>query len=141
MVYLLFIFIYYCNQDKIYDTEVRFNRSNQYSQRKNVEIHNIPESIMQKDLEQYVIAVLSSIGVILESYDIVATHRIGDKQNGKSRKVIVRFVNRKNAYHSIKNRKKLRNSNTQQYKKHFITENLCPEFQQFFNKLYKLKKT
>ena len=49
----------YCNQDKIYNTEIRFNRPNQYSRRENVEIHNIPESIMQKDLEKYVITVLS----------------------------------------------------------------------------------
>ena len=131
--------IYY-NQDKIYDTEVRFNRSNQYSRRENVEIHNIPESILKKDLEKYVITVLSSIGVKLVHYDIVATHRIGDKQTEKNRKVIVRFVNRKNAYYAIKNGRKLRTSNTHQYKNYFITENLCLEFRQIFNKLYKLKK-
>ena len=36
--------------------------------------------------------------------------------------------------------RKLRTSNTHQYKNYFITENLCPEFRQIFNKLYKLKK-
>ena len=37
---------------------------------------------------------------------IVAAHRIGAKINGKNRKVIIHFLNRKNAYLSIKNGKK-----------------------------------
>ena len=60
------------NQDCIYNNEVRFNLFNQYSCRENIEINNIPESILQKDLEKYVIAVLHSIGATIELYDIAA---------------------------------------------------------------------
>ena len=86
-------------------------------------------------------AVLHSIGVTIESYDIVAARRIGAKINGKNRKVIIRFLIRKNAsYLSIKNGKKLKYSKNEDYKNYFINANLGPEFRQIFNKLYKLKK-
>ena len=42
----------------VYNNEVRFNLFNQYSHRENIEINNIPEFVLQKDLEKYVIAVL-----------------------------------------------------------------------------------
>ena len=71
------------------NNEVRFNLFNQYSRRENIEINNISKSIGQKDLEKYVIAILHSIGVTIELYDIVAAHRIGAKINGKNRKVIL----------------------------------------------------
>ena len=41
---------------------------NQYSRRENIEIQNIPETVLQKDLEQYVISMLSSIGVSIDSW-------------------------------------------------------------------------
>ena len=41
----------------IYNNEASFNLRNRYSCHENIEIHNIPESILQKDLEEYVIIV------------------------------------------------------------------------------------
>ena len=43
-------------------------------------------------------------------YDLVAAHLIGPKLPNKDRKVIVRFINRKHAYTSEKNSKKLENT-------------------------------
>ena len=127
-------------QNSLYLLELRFNESSQYSRRENVELHNIPESIPQVKLEKYILDILHSINVNIESYDIVAVHRIGKKFDGKSRKVIVRFINRKNASSCIRNSKQLKKSNNMKYKKYFITENLCPEYRNMFNKLYKMKK-
>ena len=70
-------------------------------------------------------------------YDLVATHHIGPKLPNKDRKMIVRFINRKYAYTSKKNSKKLKNT---EYRNIFISENLCPEYRPIFNKLYKFKK-
>ena len=54
--------------------------------------------------------------------------------------MIVRFVNRKFAYSALEKSKNLNKSNNKEYKRIFITENLCPTNRIIFNHLYKLKK-
>ena len=66
-------------QELQYTSEVKFTESCQYSCHENVEIHNVPESIEQKILEKHVLAVLASINIHIQSYNIVAAHRIGKK--------------------------------------------------------------
>ena len=111
---------------------------NQYGRRENIEICNIPESVQPKQLEKHVIAALASIKVKVSSYDIVGVHRIGKQQNSRPRNVIVRFINRKNAYTALRNKKQFRNG---EYKNYYIIENLCPHNKKLFNRLYKLKKS
>ena len=111
---------------------------NQYNRRPNIEIRNITENINQRDLEPYIIDLLKSINVNVSSYEIVAVHRLGRYVSGKSRPVIVRFINRKAAYIALENQHMLRKN--PQYNKMFITENLCPIYKNVFNKLYKAKK-
>lgn len=110
-----------------------------YSRRNNVEFCNIPENVSDDRLEEHIIKILKSINVDINSYDIVAVHRIGKKLNNRSRNVIIRFVNRKDAYRCLKLRYRLKNSTS--YKRIFITENLCPTNKRIFNALYKLKKS
>ena len=127
--------------ETIYHLENQMTDLNQYSRRENIEIQNIPETVLQKDLEQYVISMLSSIGVSIDSYGLVAVHRLGkSKQPHKSRNVIVRFINRNNAFISLRSAKKLAGAQNTEYRKLFITENLCPTNKNIFNRLYKLKK-
>ena len=125
--------------ERVYENEVKFNDLCQYSRRENVELHNIPEAITQRNLEQYVLEVLASLRINCSSYDLVAVHRTGKRIPGKHRIVLVRFMNRKNAYSCIKYSKELKKSAP--YRSIFITENLCPAHRNIFNKLYKLKKT
>ena len=79
--------------DKFFELESYISDLDQYTRRNNVEFCNIPESLGNKDIEKYVIEVLGSIGVEVESYDIVAVHRLG--RINKNCSVIVRFLNRK----------------------------------------------
>ena len=70
-----------------YGSKVKFIKLLQYSQHKIVEIHNVPELIEQKNLEKHVLAapcLLASINIQLQSYDIVAIHRVGKKISGKN---------------------------------------------------------
>ena len=80
---------------------------------------------------------MESIGVKLQSYDLVAVHCVG---KGKNRNVIIRFINRKYAFTGLRNSKKLATSNNPDYKKLYIIENLCQANKSIFNYLYKLKK-
>ena len=101
---------------------------------------NISENITQRSLEEYVLKVMKSLDVNIVSYDLVAVHRLGKFVVGKNRNVIVRFVNRKNAFTCLRNSKKLNSSNMPEYRKLYIVENLCPSFRKIFNYLYKMKK-
>ena len=74
------------------------------------------------------------------THDIVAVHRLGKPNKNYTRSVIVRFVNRKFAYSALENCKNLHKSKDINYKRIFITENLCPTSRNIFNHLYKLKK-
>ena len=118
------------------NTKIELNELNQYGRRENIEICGIPESIEPMGLEKHVIEVLKSIKVTVSPYQLVGVHRVGKKQNNRPRNVIVRFVNRKHAFMSLKNKKLLKNSN----KKYYIIENLCPFHKKLFNRLYKCKK-
>ena len=68
-----------------YDMEVKFIYQQQYSRCENIEIHNIPESISQPNLEKYIIEVLASIKIKVVLYDISAVHHIGQKKGDKPR--------------------------------------------------------
>ena len=126
--------------DKRFELEKYIADIDQYSRRNNVEFRNIPETITSKELEIYVIKLLGSIGVKVESYNIVAVHRLGRFNQNNNRNVIVRILNRKKAYSCLDNSKKLSESSNTIYKKIFITENLCPLNKTIFNYLYNLKK-
>ena len=101
------------------------NEMNQYSRRENIELQIIPESVVQDDLEKFVVNLFKEIKLDISSYDLVAVHRLGKPTSRKSRNVIVRFLNRKSAFACFLNAKLLNKSNLM-YKKIFITENLCP---------------
>ena len=103
--------------DLTYDMEIQMSNLNQYTRRSNIEISNISEKIVQRNLEGYVLKVFQSVGVNLLSYDLVAVHRMGKFVQGKTRNVIVRFVNRKNAFSCLRNAKKLAVSSTQEFKR------------------------
>ena len=83
---------------------------------------------------------LNSVKINVESYDIVAVHHLGKFVSGRKRNVIVRFVNRKNAYKCFGIGKKLTKINEYKNKRIFTIENLCHINKRIFNALYKLKK-
>ena len=99
--------------------KVDTNNINQYSRRENIEIVNVPENILQKDLEMHIINMLKSIKVNVSFYYIVAVHRLGKKQHGFNRNVIVRFINRNYSISALKNKKQL--SVINEFKKYMIT--------------------
>ena len=111
-----------------------------YSRRNNIELHNISENIRQRDLEPYVIKMLRAVEIKVDSYDIVAVHRLGKRNGNKPRNVIVRFVNRKHAFTCLSTlNKKIKSFKN--YKSIFVSENLCNFNKRIFNALYKLKKS
>ena len=66
----------------------------QYGRRESIEILGIPSSVEIKDLEDKVIEILGNIGVQVSDINIVAVHRLKDKNNKNAPSTIVRFVRR-----------------------------------------------
>ena len=122
--------------DRLQKSEIELLNLSQYSRRQNIELSGVPENISQRHLENHVLEVLASIGIHLQSYDLVAVHRLGKFIKNKNRNVIIRFINRKNAYTAIQYSWKLSKSKL----KYYINENMCHANRQIFNKCYRLKK-
>ena len=110
----------------------------QYIRRENVEVHNIPDSIQQNELERYIINIFDRIGVTISSYDIVACHRLVKRKNNKYAPVIVRVMNRKIAHAVMDNRHKLRYRHMP-FEHIYFTENLTYTRRRIYNILYKMK--
>ena len=121
--------------------EKELARLAQYGRRESNEILNIPSSVKIEQREGKVIEILHHIGVKVESKDIIAVHRLKGHNNGKHPSTIVRFVNRKHAFLSLKNKRQINISEEKMGLKHlFIIENLCPVYKQLFEKCRNLKK-
>ena len=80
--------------------------NNQYHRRNNIEIHGIPNTVMDDQLENKVVEVLSKIDVQVESADIEACHRLPSRNSNHPKKTVVRFVNRKKNRKIFKRKKK-----------------------------------
>ena len=88
--------------DSIYFVEKDLANFQQYSRRENMVFQ---KAMDDTNLEFTVINILKRIGLPnLSSYDIVACHRLKKLKKDKPTNVIVRFVNRKDAYVSLVNR-------------------------------------
>ena len=113
-------------ETKVIPLEINQNKLEQYGRRNNIEVSGIPDSVEDNCLEEKIISVFTSIDV--KSNDIEACHRFGKSRNS-SKKIIVRFTNRKFAKQALYNWKKLKSidkSTLDLTNDVFINENLTP---------------
>ena len=68
-----------------------------------MDFSGIPNSVAPKDLENFILRLLQEIGINLDKSRIVACHRLG-----KTDRMIVKFLNRKDAENVYSNKKKLK---------------------------------
>ena len=106
----------------------------QYSRRECLEIVGIPQDISDDALEDKVCQILTKIGVILESDDIQACHRLRKKD-----RTIIKLSNRKKCLSILVNRKKLKDLdrpalNFSRSTKIFVNESLCPYYRGVWGK-------
>ena len=111
------------------DNEISLNKIDQYSRRNNIIIGGVPSNIGNQQLEKKVIDILATVDIKGGECDIEATHRLG-----KSRKTIIRFVNRKNCSKLLFKKKEIFNMSNEclqelgfsSQTKLFIQPNLTP---------------
>ena len=106
--------------------------NNQYHRRNNLEIAGIPNDVSDEDLEDKTIKLFKKINVDVTKDNVEACHRLPAK-DGKNKKVIVRFNNRKFASQILRNKKLLSDSNLDDLNLNpcsvFISPNLNKYFQ------------
>ena len=120
--------------------EEELTRLDQYGRRENIELLGIPESVDDIKLEAEVIKILKQMGLQhINHYNIVACHRIGKRNSNKPRSVILRFLNRKDAIQSLKNKSKVNKCKDIGYNNIRIVENLCPANRSIYENLSSLK--
>ena len=112
----------------------------QYGRRESIEIMNIPSKYDDK-LEETVIKILKTIGMKdISSYKIVAVHRLKRKTNSKFLSAIVRFLNQKDAFSALRNKRNL--SSCRELigiDKLYMSENLCPVYSSLLDRCNDLK--
>ena len=127
--------------------EQNLNSLGQYGRRNSLILSGIPESIPVNQLENTVSSILSDIVVSIQSEEIEACHRFGKThRKAKSKKTIIRFVNRKHCKKAMLNKKKISNINNNKFnfnakRKLFINENLTPMNESIAFNCRKLKRS
>lgn len=96
---------------KVKNLEQQVDEAEQYSRINCLEINGVPEANNENVIE-IVKSVGDALGVKLSSEDIDASHRLGPKQDGRRRGIIVKFVRRHVKEEMLRKRKIKRNLNT-----------------------------
>ena len=124
----------------IYKLEEDLARLNQYGRRENIEIIGIPNNVSDKKLEIEVIKILRKIGLDhINHFKIVGCHRIGGRDEKGNKNTIVRFLNRKDAYATLKNKRNVNLCKELGYDNLILMENLCPAFKSIYEEMLELK--
>ena len=100
-------------EERITNLEKNQGKGEQYSQRNNVELSGIPNSIYDEDLENTVINTCKGSGINVDARDIEGCHGLPLSRNsrGQDKRVIVKFVNRKYAEALLKDKKRISGKN------------------------------
>lgn len=113
------------SEEQLENLKVENSRLDQHNRRNNIEISGVPD-IFSDNLEGKIIEICNELDVKVTEQDIEACHRLPGKKSPK--KVIVRFVNRKNVEKLLKNKKNaidLEKLGFGKESKLYFNENLC----------------
>ena len=107
-------------------TNYKLDSLEQYGRRENIQIHNIPETLSNKDDgEEKVLKIANELNIDLTNADIQRAHRLGTKKrNGKPRPIIIRFQSFKKRNEFLFRKSGLKSNN--EFKYVFIAEDLTP---------------
>ena len=86
-------------EKKFKSLEIEISKDRQYNRRKCVEFSSVPATTIDDNLEDTIIEACKYINIDVSETDIEACHRLPVKRNATnaSKRVIVKFVNRKHA--------------------------------------------
>ena len=88
---------------KLVELERQHHKLEQYTRSECLDFSGIPNSVAPKDLENFILPLLQEIGINLDKSRIIACHRLEN-----TNRMIVKFLNRKDAENVYSNKKKLK---------------------------------
>ena len=124
-------------EEKIINLEKNQVKGEQYSQRNNVELSGIPNSIPDEDLENTVINICKESGIGVQARDIEGCHRLPLSRNSRShdKRVIVKFLNQKNEEALLKDKKRI-SGKSFAHLPHIETNQYQPMFNRYFKPMF-----
>ena len=131
-------------EKKVKSLEIQISKDEQYNRRNCVEFSGIPDTINDDKLEDTIIEACKDINIDVSETDIEACHRLPVRRNATnaSKRVIVKFVNRKHAESILT--KKLTLSSTDFSRlninnKVYVNPSLCPYYRYISGRCKDLK--
>jgi hypothetical protein len=101
----------------------QLDRQEQYSRRETIRICGLPEKI-EEDVEKEILRVFSDAGCTVSREEISTAHRNGQKQEGKCRPILVKFVSRRSKTNVMKKKSSLKGKEL--YKRVYLNDDLTP---------------
>ena len=132
-------------ETRVIDLQKKQAKSEQYSRRNNVKFSNIPNDILDNQLEDKVIQICRESGVEVDQNDIEDCHRLPASRYSRSdnKRVIVKFVNRKHSESLLFKKKSISSrdfSNINISSKIFVSVSLCPYYRLIWGKCKDLQR-
>ena len=130
--------------DNLYEMEKEVSKMDQHARRENMEILGLPTSVCDEQLPSKVHELLKNIGVNnIQPDHITHCQRIKSSHRYVYPRVLVRFSDRKYAIQSMKKRRKLPYIGERMGFGEALqfTDNLCPLYQEIYEKCQDLEET
>ena len=118
-------------ENRIVNLEKQLSKNKQYGHRNNLELSGISNQIRDQDLEEKVVKISKDSDIDIPPMDIEGGHRfpLGRKSTNRTKRVIVKFVNRKHSEAMLQQKKDINSKN-----KVFLTHSLCPYYRFLWGK-------
>ena len=120
-------------EKKVKSLEIQISKDGQYNRRNCVEFSGIPDTINDDKLEDTLIETCKDVNIVVSKTDIEACHRLPVRCNATnvSKRVIVKFVNRKHAESILSNKFTLSSTDFSRLNtnnKAYVNPSLCPYY-------------
>ena len=124
-------------ENRIVNLEKQLSKNEQYGRRNNVEVSGISNDISDQDLEDNIVKICKDSDINISSKDIESCHRLplGRNSTNSTKRVIVKFVNRKHSEAMLQRKKDINSKN-----KVFVTHSLCPYYRFLWGKCKDLQR-
>ena len=124
-------------ENRIVNLEKQLSKNEQYGRRNNVEVSGISNDISDQDLEDNIVKICKDSDINISSKDIEGCYRLplGRNSTNSTKRVIVKFVNRKHSEAMLQRKKDINSKN-----KVFLTHSLCPYYRFLWGKCKDLQR-
>ena len=124
-------------ENRIVNLKKQLSKNEQYGRRNNVEVSGISNDISDQDLEDNIVKICKDSDINISSKDTKGCHRLplGRNSTNSTKRVIVKFVNRKHSEAMLQRKKDINSKN-----KVFVTHSLCPYYRFLWGKCKDLQR-